>query len=120
MQRIIAIFLTLLITFQSFEKMTVVVYFQAYQEYIAANLCVNRYRPELKCNGQCYLMKKLRAAEKRNSTPVAPDNQKSDFIASETHNSETLLRPTHRGSLPTAKDLVADGYIVESFHPPEA
>jgi hypothetical protein len=28
-------------------------------EYIANELCVNKARPELKCNGQCYLMLRM-------------------------------------------------------------
>jgi hypothetical protein len=78
--RLFAILLSALMVFQSFEKVSILIYYQTYQDYIAANLCVNRFNPDSSCNGQCYLMKKLRAAEERNQTPVVPDNQKSEFI----------------------------------------
>jgi hypothetical protein len=39
--------------------------FQLNQKYIAAELCVNKNRPELHCNGKCYLMSKLRQAEQK-------------------------------------------------------
>lgn len=33
------------------------------KDYIARVLCENRSRPELHCNGQCYLAKKLKAQQ---------------------------------------------------------
>jgi hypothetical protein len=39
--------------------------FQLNQKYIANELCINRSRPELHCNGKCYLMSKLRQAEQK-------------------------------------------------------
>ncbi len=42
--------------------------FDLNKNYIATKLCVNRFNPQLHCNGQCYFMKKLRmAAEKEKS-----------------------------------------------------
>lgn len=35
------------------------------KDYIAKALCVNRNRPELKCNGKCYLAKKLADAQRQ-------------------------------------------------------
>ena len=40
-----------------------IAYFHLHREYIAKVLCENRQRPELKCNGQCYLAKKLKQQE---------------------------------------------------------
>jgi len=40
-----------------------IAYFHLNREYIAKVLCENRQRPELKCNGQCYLAKKLKQQE---------------------------------------------------------
>ncbi|MEO2129055.1 MAG: hypothetical protein ABGW91_12875 [Christiangramia sp.] len=46
--------------------MPVATYFLNY-EYIATELCENKDRPELKCNGQCYLMKSLAEAAEKES-----------------------------------------------------
>jgi hypothetical protein len=43
------------------------------QKYIAAELCVNRDKPELNCNGKCYLMRKLKQAEQKEK---AHENEK--------------------------------------------
>jgi len=42
-------------------------YFQFNVDYIIETYCVNKERPELDCNGKCYLMERLNAAaaEKR-------------------------------------------------------
>ena len=42
-----------------------VAYYRINRDYIAENLCVNRDKPMLNCNGQCYLAKKLKAAEEK-------------------------------------------------------
>ncbi len=39
--------------------------FEINKEYISTSLCVNRNRPELHCNGRCYLMRKLKQAEEK-------------------------------------------------------
>ena len=66
--------------FQSFEKMTVFVYYQAYKDYIATYLCENKDVVSSDCNGQCYLMKKWKAAEERQPLPQAPDNKQTDYL----------------------------------------
>jgi hypothetical protein len=37
--------------------------FEMNRSYIAEELCINRNRPELHCNGKCYLMNKLKQAQ---------------------------------------------------------
>lgn len=39
-------------------------------DYIATVLCENKDKPELKCNGQCYLMKQL--AKQQSQDPANP------------------------------------------------
>jgi len=40
-----------------------IAYFHLNREYIAKVLCENRQRPELKCNGRCYLARQLKQQE---------------------------------------------------------
>jgi len=42
-----------------------VAYYRVNQDYIAKNLCENRDKPMMNCNGQCYLAKQLKAAEEK-------------------------------------------------------
>jgi hypothetical protein len=45
---------------QAFSKWFLIAEFNVYRNYIAKNLCENRYRPGLHCNGKCVFMKKMR------------------------------------------------------------
>ncbi|WP_158798047.1 hypothetical protein [Pedobacter sp. L105] len=39
--------------------------FEMNRTYVAKELCVNRNKPQLHCNGNCYLMRKLRQAQEK-------------------------------------------------------
>jgi hypothetical protein len=43
--------------------MWILMSFKINQDYIAKNLCENREKPKMHCNGNCILMKKLKQAE---------------------------------------------------------
>ncbi len=60
-----------------------IVYFQfkSNQSYISQELCVNKERPKLHCEGRCFLMKKIeklhqKREAQRPSSPVMPDVEK--------------------------------------------
>lgn len=65
--------LMLLIITQTLGNWFVVMAFTANQGYISKNLCVNRYVPQMHCNGKCILMKKMK--EKQNSEQGQPDGK---------------------------------------------
>jgi hypothetical protein len=64
LKKIVVILLTLLVFLQPLSKVWIFVSFKINQDYIAKNLCENRAKPILKCNGKCQLMKKLKQADK--------------------------------------------------------
>jgi hypothetical protein len=49
----------LLLLIQVFSKWLAVIDYAVNKEYIAKNLCENRNKPTLHCNGKCQLMKKM-------------------------------------------------------------
>jgi hypothetical protein len=51
------------ITLPTISPWGTIAYFHLNRDYIAKVLCENRQRPELKCNGNCYLAKKLKQQE---------------------------------------------------------
>lgn len=61
--RLIAITLLLALISTNLSRFFIYVEFKANQKYIAAALCENRDKPQMHCNGKCYLMKKLKEAE---------------------------------------------------------
>ena len=66
----IPILFLLLIT-QAFSHWFVLMSFKLNQDYIAKNLCENRYQPTLNCKGNCVLMKKLKQQEKEQQNAPA-------------------------------------------------
>ncbi|MCU0352230.1 MAG: hypothetical protein MUD08_00605 [Cytophagales bacterium] len=73
MRQTILSLLVMAVLLQSFGSVGVFVSFKLNQGYIAAKLCENRAKPKMRCNGKCYLAKKLKQAEQQQQA----DNQKS-------------------------------------------
>ncbi|MFM1879258.1 MAG: hypothetical protein RLZZ241_2124 [Bacteroidota bacterium] len=44
------------------------------RDYIAEVFCINKDKPELSCNGQCYLMKTLKEKQQQDNSKVPPIN----------------------------------------------
>ena len=76
-QRTVAILLILCLSYQSFVKLGVVIWYQVNKEYVAQNLCENRDKPEMNCCGKCYLRKQLKKVETNNTGTNIP--QKWNF-----------------------------------------
>ncbi|WP_374756606.1 hypothetical protein [Dyadobacter bucti] len=56
------LFTTILPTFSQWGT---IAYYQINKAYITRVLCENRNRPQLNCNGQCYLAKKLKEQQEK-------------------------------------------------------
>jgi hypothetical protein len=64
----LALFLLTLISVKTLLVPVVYLDFELRKDYIIQNLCENRFKPQLKCNGQCYLAKKLHKIAEDNAT----------------------------------------------------
>jgi hypothetical protein len=64
-KRFIAICLLFALIGSVFSRFFVYAGFELNSKYIAKNLCVNKSRPMMHCNGRCYLMNKLRQANEK-------------------------------------------------------
>ncbi len=60
----------LAIVFQSFGKVYVFVDYLFYKNYYADVLCINKDKPDLKCEGKCAFMQKIKNQEK-SETPIS-------------------------------------------------
>lgn len=49
----------------------VIAHYQLNKEYIARVLCENRDKPQMHCNGQCYLAKQLKANQEKQAKEMA-------------------------------------------------
>lgn len=77
-------FITFLLIFSliaaSFQQLFVYAGFELNHNYIAKELCINRFKPQLHCNGKCYFMRKLKEAQQRE----ANDQQTQKNLLQET------------------------------------
>ena len=73
------ILLMLLLLVQTFSKGIWELNYQLNKAYLTENLCVNKSRPQLHCNGKCQLAKKL-AEEENNSKTSGTASSKSNTI----------------------------------------
>ena len=63
MSRFLAYFLTALLLLQTLGPEVLVLNYQLNKAAITARYCVNKARPQLRCNGKCHLAQQLRKAE---------------------------------------------------------
>lgn len=61
----VSILLLFSLLMTNFSNLFLFAGFELNRNYIAAEFCVNKNKPELHCNGQCYLMKKLKQAQEK-------------------------------------------------------
>lgn len=94
-------------------------------DYISEVLCVNKDRPELECNGKCYLMQSLaKAAEKENDQKKDNSVKKVEIP---TLFNETIDAPklqvavdSHSDNFPDSADQYKHLDSSNFFHPPIA
>lgn len=73
----ILLFATLLPTLSQWGT---IAYYQVNKDYIARVLCENRDKPQLHCDGQCYLAKRLKAQQDRQDKETTQRVQNSPVL----------------------------------------
>jgi len=68
LNRIAVIFLIVALMACNFSRFFIYAGFELNQKYIAENLCVNKSKPWLHCNGKCYFMKKIKQAQDKEAS----------------------------------------------------
>ena len=93
--------------------------FKLNQTYIAATLCVNKNKPEVRCEGKCYLTKKLKQADEKEKSPDQVQKK---------YQYEALVVSGFRLTPPSAKitnlpltepHFLLGTYITAIFQPPQ-
>ena len=99
----------------------ILVHYQLNKEYIAQNLCENKNKPMMHCNGKCHLRKQLSEQDKKDKSPfsqtIKDKFQIQYFI-------ESNLPSYSINILPAEPDLSYSFIIPTSapesiFHPPQ-
>ncbi|WP_210488632.1 hypothetical protein [Rufibacter aurantiacus] len=122
LKNLAAILLLSVMLTQAFSKFFIVLDYEANKDFISKVLCINREKPQMHCNGKCYLMKKLKKAEQtQNQGNNKTQKQKQDItlyyqpiVASTT--TQTLQPTLSPTSAPVGRPI---GVHVSVFHPPK-
>ncbi len=87
----LAVFLLILSSIRMLVVPVVYLDFELNKTYIIQNLCENRFKPELNCNGQCYLAKQLhKVAEEKATKEANKQEQSFKKILEEVFHEETF------------------------------
>ena len=101
--------------------------FEIRRDYIIVNLCENRDRPQLNCNGKCYLAKKIAEAKKQEEKQAESDYLNKLFSAatdlsvlfsSDFTRSEFVFLPQNQVKFSYITAFRPFQHIQEIFHPP--
>jgi hypothetical protein len=71
-------------------------YYQLNKKMIADKLCINKNKPELHCNGKCYLSKQFKKAEENEKRQSQTLNQKDEVSIKDTDTKTFCFAPTLR------------------------
>ena len=126
MKQLVAISLILLLTWQTIFNAGFFVYWKVNQNFIAKTLCENKNKPQMHCNGKCYLYKQLKKAEEKeaekNSLPNSIPKFKSvDSFIVLNHDWRTIFPSylTYKQKHVSYKSNLLIGYQNSLFRPPE-
>lgn len=64
----------MLLLASSFSASFVQAAFSVNRDYIIKELCVNRFKPEMRCNGKCYMKKQMQQQEEQSGTNTQQKN----------------------------------------------
>lgn len=119
--RLVAVLLLLGSISINLSGLFVVAGFEMNKSYIASTLCINKDKPQLHCNGKCYLMKKLKQAQDKEEQEAHQFQkiQLQEAIVSLPFlfKSYTIALPALHVPLRTGMPLARVNAI---FHPPQA
>lgn len=102
------------------SRLEILAYYRLNHRYIATQLCVNRDRPAMHCNGKCFLHHELSRDAGRNRIPgETPGSRQelSGFLTS----TVPLMPPPQAGPKLSYRSLLLKGYTAPKaslFHPP--
>lgn len=121
MRQGIAIFFAFLMMSVSCKDLIQYAAFKLNQEYISSVFCINKSKPEMKCDGKCYLKKLLEPAkEEKQSKTMPPPDEKSLVVFYES-NTSSLLSGLALKAKNTFSYLASLSFLSEKdiLHPPE-
>jgi hypothetical protein len=116
------IFLTCVIFVQTFSTYFIRADFYLNQSYIAKNLCENRDKPMMHCNGKCYLSKKITEQQQKDHSPVSKTERLEiqPFFLPDTFLLNNTFAEVSKPTYFVTKENTFPAFSIAIFHPPTA
>jgi hypothetical protein len=119
-KRVLPVILTMSFLLQSFTYLVIFADYQINKDYISKNLCENRDKPEMKCNGKCQLCKKLKAEDKKENKGLPTQKNVKQIVLF------SIKKSKYNFSLPglssansyTYTACISSLHKIAVFHPP--
>ncbi|MEM9888277.1 MAG: hypothetical protein AAF849_20455 [Bacteroidota bacterium] len=81
-KKVFGISLAVLLLFQSFDQLRLMLYYQFFQEQITEKYCINWMAPQRMCYGKCYLNAQIEKQQQEQQRPLSDvEHQLSDWCA---------------------------------------
>ena len=93
MKKALAVLLTVSIIAQGMVNLALCAYYEVNKKEIAEKLCVNKNKPAMHCNGQCYLGKQLKKAEENEKRQSRSLREKDEVLTLCKQRAETSYIP---------------------------
>ena len=121
MKRCITLFILLLLAFQNSGNIWIIGDFYINQDYIAKNVCINRFDAVPICNGKCYLDNKLKASEKEaQKFPIIIYKEVQLFLQDSIQFSFIVIRLLFKKKFPELYVGSQNSeFIFSIYHPPK-
>lgn len=121
MKRSLAFILAVNILAQTLVNVGIGAYYHFNKEYITAKLCENRSKPQMHCNGQCYLSKQLKKAEEGESKAHKQMlKEKEEIVSAFGHETSNSYTPAYytTGELASANIKLLPYPAIDILQPP--
>lgn len=121
--RLDVLFLTTLLALRVLIVPAIFLDFELRKDYIARYLCENRNRPDLHCNGHCYLAKRLQAAQEQEQSQKGQELMRFlfelPFVGQPSPSLPNRQLPAlARWGFPPVSAPLSAGCLTLPFHPP--
>lgn len=117
----IVILLFVSILAQSMNKALIVLNYQINKDYITKNLCENRNKPAMKCNGKCHLRKQLAGDDQNKNSNSRSQEETSEVILFFHHTDlkiHFIKEFITKQIFFSVDEFISLDYIRNIFHPP--
>ncbi|WP_162623245.1 hypothetical protein [Confluentibacter sediminis] len=122
MNKIITYFLIILFVFQSTSNFWIMFSFYLNRDYIAQELCINRFDKIPVCKGSCYLGEKLSENEKKEQKNTSTKNKEVQLYTQVKYDMDFGIKPFigyHKAVFFSKNDLIHSTFVHSIFHPPK-